>query len=92
MGKVLRLFVVMVGAAVLAMPMSGAAAGYPSKPIDLVVPWAAGGTSDLTARGLAKALEPILGQPVVVTNVVGAQGPPEWLGSPSWPIRSRTSP
>jgi tripartite-type tricarboxylate transporter receptor subunit TctC len=50
------------------------AADYPSKPIDLVVPWAAGGTSDLTARGLAKALEPILRQPVIVTNVTGASG------------------
>ena len=50
------------------------AADYPSKPIDLVVPWAAGGTSDLTARGLAKALEPILRQPVIVTNATGASG------------------
>jgi tripartite-type tricarboxylate transporter receptor subunit TctC len=74
MGKMLRLLLVMVGAFVLAMPVDGAAAGYPNKPIDLVVPWAAGGTSDLTARGLAKALEPILGQPVIVTNVVGASG------------------
>jgi tripartite-type tricarboxylate transporter receptor subunit TctC len=49
-------------------------AEYPAKPIDLVVPWAAGGTSDLTARGLAKALEPILRQPVIVTNVTGASG------------------
>jgi len=40
----------------------------------LVVPWAADGTSDLTARGVAKALEPLLGQPVVVTNIVGASG------------------
>ena len=50
------------------------AADYPSKAIDLVVPWAAGGTSDLTARGLAKALEPILRQPVIVTNATGASG------------------
>ena len=50
------------------------AADYPSKPIDLVVPWAAGGTSDLTARGLAKALEPTLRQPVIVTNATGASG------------------
>ena len=50
------------------------AADYPAKPIDLVVPWAAGGTSDLTARGLAKALEPILRQPVIVTNATGASG------------------
>jgi tripartite-type tricarboxylate transporter receptor subunit TctC len=65
---------VAVGLAVLAAQQDGSAAGFPNKPIDLIVPWAAGGTSDLTARGLAKALEPILGQPVIVTNVVGAAG------------------
>ncbi|MGZ5385318.1 MAG: tripartite tricarboxylate transporter substrate binding protein, partial [Acidimicrobiia bacterium] len=74
MEKMLRLLLVMVAAFVLVIPVDGAAAGYPNKPIDLVVPWAAGGTSDLTARGLARALEPILGQPVIVTNVVGASG------------------
>jgi tripartite-type tricarboxylate transporter receptor subunit TctC len=56
------------------LPATAGAAAYPAKAIDLIVPWAAGGTSDLTARGLAKALEPILGQPVIVTNVVGAAG------------------
>jgi tripartite-type tricarboxylate transporter receptor subunit TctC len=74
MGNMMRVLVGILGAMMLAMPVCGAAAGYPNKPIDLVVPWAAGGTSDLTARGLAKALEPILGQPVIVTNVVGAGG------------------
>ena len=57
-----------------AAPGAAPAADYPAKPIDLVVPWAAGGTSDLTARGLAKALEPILRQPVIVTNATGASG------------------
>ena len=74
MRRIMRMLVGILGVVVLVMPVCGAAAGYPNKPIDLVVPWAAGGTSDLTARGLAKALEPILGQPVVVTNVVGAAG------------------
>jgi tripartite-type tricarboxylate transporter receptor subunit TctC len=58
----------------LAAGISWAASDYPRKPIDLVVPWAAGGTSDLTARALAKSLEPIMGQPIIVTNVTGASG------------------
>jgi tripartite-type tricarboxylate transporter receptor subunit TctC len=71
-----RLFslLVIAAAVVLAISSGATAAGYPSKPIDLIVPFAAGGTSDLTARGLAKALEPVIGQPVIVTNVVGAAG------------------
>jgi tripartite-type tricarboxylate transporter receptor subunit TctC len=54
--------------------VSFSAPAYPEKAIELIVPWAAGGTSDLTARGVAKALEPILGQSVIVSNVLGASG------------------
>ncbi len=45
---------------------------YPSKPITLVVGFAAGGQSDVLARMLATRLTPILGQPVVVVNRLGA--------------------
>jgi tripartite-type tricarboxylate transporter receptor subunit TctC len=41
---------------------------FPDHPITMIVPWAAGGVTDLTARALAKASEPILGQPVVILN------------------------
>lgn len=47
---------------------------YPNKPIEVVVPFKAGGDTDFHARTYAKYLEPILGVPVVVINVDGANG------------------
>jgi len=53
--------------------LAGAArAEYPEKPITLIVPWAPGGSTDQTARVLAKAAEATLGQPVVIINQPGA--------------------
>ncbi len=43
-------------------------ANYPDHPITMIVPWAAGGVTDLTARALAKAAEPALGQTIVILN------------------------
>jgi tripartite-type tricarboxylate transporter receptor subunit TctC len=55
---------------------SGLAYGqtFPSRPVTIVVPWPAGGAGDFGARTLAKELEPLLGQPVLVENVPGAGG------------------
>ena len=47
---------------------------YPNKPIRLVVPFAAGGSSDVLARLLAKEVEVSLGQPIVIESRVGAGG------------------
>lgn len=47
---------------------------FPSRPIALVVPYAAGGVTDVVARMIAPALSRELGQPVVVENVTGAGG------------------
>lgn len=51
-----------------------AADPYPSQPIKLILPFAAGGQSDVIARMVAERLRPALGQPVVVENVAGAGG------------------
>ncbi len=51
-----------------------AQSAYPSKTLTMVVPTAAGGTTDLSARMLAQALGPVLGQTVVVDNKGGGNG------------------
>ncbi len=51
-----------------------AQASYPSRPITLIVPYGAGGTTDQLARSLGDALSRQLGQPVVVENKPGANG------------------
>jgi tripartite-type tricarboxylate transporter receptor subunit TctC len=51
-----------------------AAASFPNKPIRLVVPFAAGGTSDVLARAVGVKLGEVLGQSVVVDNRPGANG------------------
>ena len=55
-----------------AVPLSAAAQQYPNKPLRMINPNAAGGVTDRMSRMIAKALEPHLGQPVVVENKPGA--------------------
>ena len=47
---------------------------YPSRPVELVAPFAAGGSTDLTSRALARAMADPLGTSVVVVNQPGANG------------------
>ncbi len=47
---------------------------FPSKPITMIVPWPAGGSSDLTLRALAEVAAKHLGQPIIVDNKAGASG------------------
>lgn len=57
------------------MPVSAMAQqGYPNRPIKIVVPYGAGGTTDISARQMATMAEKILGQPIVVENQPGASG------------------
>jgi len=59
---------------VAAWPISSYAETFPSRPITLIVPFAAGGPTDVLARILAEHMRTTLGQTVVIENVSGASG------------------
>jgi tripartite-type tricarboxylate transporter receptor subunit TctC len=62
-------------AAVAALSVTAALAeDYPKHPITMIVPFAAGGTSDVIARAVAEEMGQSLGQPIVIENVAGAGG------------------
>lgn len=61
-----------VGTVAMGLMATSAFADYPNKPIKIVVPYGAGGDSDLSTRIWADAVEEELGQPVVVLNKPGA--------------------
>jgi tripartite-type tricarboxylate transporter receptor subunit TctC len=70
--KLNRRHVIAAAASSLAMPAYSQS--YPARPITFVVPWGAGGGTDLTARIVGSILEKELGQPVNVVNRTGGSG------------------
>ena len=58
----------------LGLATSGAQPAYPSRPITLIVPFAAGGPTDTLARIVSERMGSELGQPIIVENVTGAGG------------------
>jgi tripartite-type tricarboxylate transporter receptor subunit TctC len=60
--------------AALALGGSALAQDYPAKPVTLIVPWPAGGSTDVAMRAIAEAASKHLGQPIVVDNKAGGSG------------------
>lgn len=65
---------VLAALAVLSLGAAASAQSYPSRPITIIVPFAAGGPSDAMARILAERMKTVLGEAVLVENVTGAGG------------------
>ncbi len=61
-------------ALILLFSFSATAADYPTKPVTLIIPYPAGGSTDITGRVWAAAAKKYLGQPVVVENKGGGGG------------------
>jgi tripartite-type tricarboxylate transporter receptor subunit TctC len=66
--------IVMLALSVGALPLPASAADYPDHAIRMIVPFAAGGGTDVLARVVAESLHSKWGQPVVVENQPGASG------------------
>ncbi|MFN4361790.1 MAG: tripartite tricarboxylate transporter substrate binding protein [Hylemonella sp.] len=75
MNKTFRLALAALSCAAALLPLAASAqAGYPNKPIRVVVPFPAGSTTDIIARAITDKMSASLGQPIVVDNRAGASG------------------
>src|SRR5688572_24648769 len=74
MQKRFLLKVAAAAALTLGVALPAAAQWKPTKPINLIVPWAAGGSTDQITRVTAAELEKVLGQKIIVVNQPGASG------------------
>lgn len=72
--KLHQLYSVLSAMVIGGMALTAQAQTYPDRPITLIVPFPAGGTTDLAARTIAQAMGPFLKQSIVVDNRAGASG------------------
>ena len=70
----MKLFAKLLTVIATALTLAAAAVDFPSKPVQLILPYGAGGPTDLMARIVTSCLSPRLKQPVVVLNRPGANG------------------
>jgi tripartite-type tricarboxylate transporter receptor subunit TctC len=61
-------------AALVALGHPAAAQDYPAKPVTLIIPWTAGGPTDIAMRAMADVAAKHLGQPIIVENKAGGGG------------------
>ena len=73
--KKIASFAALIAVALLLFPVAEAPAqSYPNRPVRMVIPWPAGGITDVIARGVNLHLSEVFGQPLVVDNRPGAGG------------------
>lgn len=60
--------------AATAFPIAAGAQEFPAKPVNLIVPWPAGGSTDVAMRAMAEVAAKHLGQPITVENKAGGSG------------------
>src|SRR5262245_32278436 len=72
--RTLRVALSLMGAAATAWPFCVRAADYPIRPIEMIIPFPAGGSVDVIGRAVASTMAAELGQTIVVSNRDGAAG------------------
>jgi tripartite-type tricarboxylate transporter receptor subunit TctC len=70
----ITLFRCTAAAAALVVTCTAQAQSFPSKPVHVIIPFVAGGSSDIVGRAIASKFQELLGQPAVVENKPGANG------------------